>query len=95
MQEGVNLGRIFEILGREGVGEDEEEEGTRTRRMDLVRMLRLTKAGSVYSPWTFAGHSFSLPVAFLLSLSLAFASNIICGAGVGGSFVYSSQQTTN
>ena len=79
MGEGVKLGGIFERLGREGVGEDGEEEGTGTRRTGVVGMLRFTNAGSVNLPWAFAGHSFSLPLAFfLLSLSLAFASNIIC-----------------
>jgi hypothetical protein len=90
MGEGVKLGGIFERLGREGVGEDREEEGTGTRRMGVVGMLRFTNAGLVNFPWALASHSFSfsssLPLAFfLLSLSLDFASNIICNAGVGGS----------
>jgi hypothetical protein len=33
MGEGVKLGGILERLGREGIGEDGEEEGTGTRRM--------------------------------------------------------------
>ena len=77
MGDGVKLGGIFERLGREGVGEDGEEDGTGTRRTGVVGMLRFTNAGSVNLPWAFAGHSFSfsfsLPLAFF-----AFASNIIC-----------------
>ena len=83
MGEGVKLGGIFEGIGREGVGEDGEEEGTGTRRTGVVGILTFTNAGSLNLLWAFASHSFSfslsLPFAcFLLSLFLAFASNIIC-----------------
>ena len=64
MAEGVKLGGIFERLGREGVDEDGEEEGTGTRRTGVVGILTFTNAGSLNLPWAFAGHSFSLPVAF-------------------------------
>ena len=50
MGEAVKLGGIFERPGREGVGEDGEEEGTGTRRTGLVGILRLTNAGSVSLP---------------------------------------------
>ena len=79
MGDGVQLGGIFDTLGREGVGEDGEEEGTRTRRMELVGMLRFTNGGPVNLRGAFAGHSRSLLdlAFFLLYVSLAFASNII------------------
>ena len=57
MGEDIKLGGIFERLGREGVGEDGEEEGTRTRT-GVVGMWRFTNAGPVSLPWAFSGHCF-------------------------------------
>ena len=53
MGEGVKLGGIFERLGREGVGDGGEEEGT---WMGVGGMLRFTNAGAVDLPGAFAGH---------------------------------------
>lgn len=70
--------------GRDSDGKDREGEGMGMHQMGVVRMLRFTNAVLV----KISHHSFSFPfVFFLLSLSLTFASNIICAELVSGSFI--------
>ena len=65
---GVRLGGIFKKLGRDGVGKDGDD-GTGSQVGAATGMLRLTNAESLYFPWAFAGHSFSIPLPPFLSLA--------------------------